>query len=1009
MKQSTQLLQLFNLLYSGYENQDVYVEFRFVKNGNEGSLTEPPIEDYKRIKFNRFLIPISLLLNPENFEKIYTWILENNKNRYHVFYSPIPKDSEGNSLTDKIKVIFVDIDYYKDFEYHTEIKNNVWIPLVNELDKILGKEFYSIIDSGGGWHLYFILDEFIDFDIYEKITKGFIEFLKNKNINVDEKPSLKRNDLILRFPYTTNWKYTEKYDDEKAKAEIRQLQENLTPLEKIKIFENKVIEDKKEIQNEETQYKDLSNEEINEIFEILKPYYKEGYRHFIALYIAGWFRKSKISKKSAEVLIRKLMAYQGDNEESERLKPIEQTYRKSINEVKGKVGIEEVLKSQGLDEDTIADVIHSIDKILNQTKPIDITYFYVLIDREKKEGFINTPGGIWRFKFRKDNDGKEKIRLGKKIFKLHILEVYRIENRIYENQNLDYYEVVYQTLDKRVKRVKGTIDQILEELKNYSVNHKIYKECFIALLRQMESMGLVKKKRAIEVNGIYVDENKGFVCTIPKPPFFDLRKSAIALKEFIEKFNNDVKRIFILKWIFLSPFNFSIKVLNEEYELNKYGIYREPYKFLILKGASGTGKTTFAKLISYLWHIPKNKIEYTGETLNSAYRMGAKLSEHTFPVVINEFNLLPEKYKSYSNLEDLIKNSYDQIIIREVGNRIYLGLSPVIITTNNDLNLPEGLKRRFEVIDFGIKDKISSEKKKEFEQWFEKHGKDLKGIGIECFEIIKRNPEILKITDVNEAGKILLEEFFKRAEIEPPKEIYLSYYPDEKDEYEQLREDIIHEIKTYIETEYRSIGIVNISENSYIDMLKELQGKRGTLLINYDEEKKLLIIKAKFIKEYLAQKGIRIPNLQMVAELFDGVYDKITKRGLGLNGSKVALIPVNRIFEVIEEKPSINVNEDTKRGIHQVSKFINSPFLQANWEKVEPDKENWEVEEGYKSAIQMLERLKSKVNENEDLKKEIDEVINHLQKLEFERAQRRIKEIYEIAQNNGSLEEEIPF
>lgn len=127
------------------------------------------------------------------------------------------------------------------------------------------------------------------------------------------------------------------------------------------------------------------------------------------------------------------------------------------------------------------------------------------------------------------------------------------------------------------------------------------------------------------------------------------------------------------------------------------------------------------------------------------------------------------------------------------------------------------------------------------------------------------------------------------------------------------------------------------------------------------KKKKLLIIKAKFIKGYLAQKGIGVPNLQMVAELFEGVCVKITKRGLGLNGSKVALIPINRVFEVIEEEPSINVNEETKREIHKVSNFINSSFLHANWQKIEPDKENREVEDGYKIAIQMLERLKSKV------------------------------------------------
>ena len=1008
MNKSVDLLQLFNLLYSGYENQDVYVEFRFVKNGNEGSLTEPPIEDYKRIKFNRFLIPISLLLNPEDFEKIYTWILENNKNRYHVFYSPIPKDSEGNSLTDKIKVIFVDIDYYKEFEYHTEIKNNVWIPLTNELDKILGKEFYSIIDSGGGWHLYFILDEFIDFDIYEKITKGFIEFLKNKNINVDEKPSLKRNDLILRLPYTTNWKYTEKYDDEKAKAEILQLQENLTPLEKIKIFENKAIEDKEKIQNEETQYKDLSNEELNQLFEILKPFYKEGYRQNLTIYLAGLFKKSGISKESVKRLIKKLIVFQGDNEENQRFAGIEHTYKKEIEQIKGKLGIEEVLKSQGVEEESIANIIYSIQEIIKPSKPFDVSYFYVLIDEEKKEGFINAPRGIYRFRIFKENNGKDRFKYGKKIFDLYLEEVYKIVNDAYRRHGLEYYEVVYKKPDGNKEKVKGTIDQILEKLKNYSVNHRTYKECFIALVRHMERLGVVKHKKTIEVEGIYIDENKELICSIPKPKNFDLKESAKALKEFIEKFNTDAKRIFILKWILLSPYNFVIKFLKENSEFNIHGIYREPYKFLLLKGASRTGKSTFAEFIKEIWNL-NNAVDISGNTFKSEFRAGRSLNNHTFPVVINEFKLEPERVKSHADIEDLIKNSYDQIVIREAGDKIYLGLSPIMITSNDDIELPEGLKQRFDVIDFGIRDKITDEAKKEFGIWKREKFKYIRGIGIECFEIIKENPEILSISDINEAGKILLEKFFKKAGIEPPKEIYLSYYPDEKDDYEQLRENIIHEIKDYIETEYEKIGEkVDISKTSYIDMLKELQNRKGTLLIVYDEDKDTLILREGF-KKLLARKGIKIANLQMVAEIFEGEYRKLCKRSLGLNGSKVAIIPINRIFEIEEEKPSINVNEETKREIYQVSNFINSPFLHANWQKIEPDKENQEVEDGHKIAIQMLERLKSKVNENEDLKKEIDEVINYLQKLEFERAQRRIKEIYEIAQNNDSLEEEIPF
>jgi len=72
--------------------------------------------------------------------------------------------------------------------------------------------------------------------------------------------------------------------------------------------------------------RNLTNNQVIKIVELLKPYYKPGLRHGIVLYLTGWLYKAGISYESAETLVKSLCEATNDDECKDRLYTLRDTY-----------------------------------------------------------------------------------------------------------------------------------------------------------------------------------------------------------------------------------------------------------------------------------------------------------------------------------------------------------------------------------------------------------------------------------------------------------------------------------------------------------------------------------------------------------------------------------------------------------------------------------------------------------------------------------------------------------
>jgi P4 family phage/plasmid primase-like protien len=77
----------------------------------------------------------------------------------------------------------------------------------------------------------------------------------------------------------------------------------------------------------------LSEEQIDNVCQLISPYYRRGYRHHLTYGLSGFLHKHNVSKESSVSLIQKLSI--NDEEQDSRLLILNMTYKKDSNEVSG--------------------------------------------------------------------------------------------------------------------------------------------------------------------------------------------------------------------------------------------------------------------------------------------------------------------------------------------------------------------------------------------------------------------------------------------------------------------------------------------------------------------------------------------------------------------------------------------------------------------------------------------------------------------------------------------------
>lgn len=197
-------------------------------------------------------------------------------------------------------------------------------------------------------------------------------------------------------------------------------------------------------------------------------------------------------------------------------------------------------------------------------------------------------------------------------------------------------------------------------------------------LNTFVKQGLAVVKTEIESPGFYynleTDEIIAVKFEVQDVPKSKLKEALDILKEFSEWFpNHEEKVITVFKWGLIAPFIFSMKQRGADVQ------------WLYLYGRGGSGKTTMGKMILYLWGKPDENSDIGGSGFNSEYRIGNRLQQSTFPIVVNEPGVIFENI----NTRDMLKTASQQTTSRgkQVGGRYTTipAFAPVIFTSNQPL------------------------------------------------------------------------------------------------------------------------------------------------------------------------------------------------------------------------------------------------------------------------------------------------------------------------------------
>lgn len=116
-------------------------------------------------------------------------------------------------------------------------------------------------------------------------------------------------------------------------------------------FKKTQIEIQKTQVKTELQERELTDEEIEKLIEIIQPYWQEGYRQFFLLYLSGFLRKDlEISEDSVIKLYEYFIPGDDRQDIKDRIRAIIKTYEKDSKVVAGKSKLIEILGKKAANE-----------------------------------------------------------------------------------------------------------------------------------------------------------------------------------------------------------------------------------------------------------------------------------------------------------------------------------------------------------------------------------------------------------------------------------------------------------------------------------------------------------------------------------------------------------------------------------------------------------------------------------------------------------------------------------
>jgi hypothetical protein len=535
-----------------------------------------------------------------------------------------------------------------------------------------------------------------------------------------------------------------------------------------------------------TEEKNLTDEEIQKIAEIVEPYFTEGQRQNLILYLSGYLRKDlNISEESIYKLYKLLQPADDPKDVKARLAAIKKTFEKDIENVAGKTGLAQILG-----EETVTELCNKIeqalgiqktrkkkkdDKMLDEELPEQLyqemqeeaeqqtgpgDYVYVEINRKsRKFARCNYKDLVIEYGAFEKNEFLDKYIyvVHHKTFNCCIHKIYAIENPLTGGKKYDVHFISKNPVEAFAS-IKGSLQEIWEEMRSkytYVLNTSVGLNVLTAIFNHYLEKGWYEKKREDFPPGFYYFDDKLTSQNFEEREYTkeDLQKAALFLNEYIYSHPSPQLIASIVKAGLLLPFSFAQK------QMVLAGKLRKRMKYLYLSGQTKSGKTTTAMLLSRIWTSDdkiSNKISYASFCTEA--RAAKHLSSSTHILIIDEVN----KDLETSTVKELLKYAQEDIMARIILSKAqkqihYPALAGIIMTSNSHFPEDPALLERFHVFQFRKKDKISTVARTKYEK---EDFKKLEVLGQFIWQYVKKHS--LK-DDYIEYATEILKAFYREA------------------------------------------------------------------------------------------------------------------------------------------------------------------------------------------------------------------------------------------------------
>jgi hypothetical protein len=626
------------------------------------------------------------------------------------------------------------------------------------------------------------------------------------------------------------------------------------------------------------EWKNLTNNQIMKIVELIKPYYRPGLRHNIVLYLAGWLYKAGVSYESAQTLVKSLCEATNDEECNDRLYTVKDTYgverpvREEVLKQEGKGlatagGLFTWLTDVGgFDEDSVLGLIKDLEDVLERPNPHMDVIVELLSYRKGQFAVVNFRNcEVYTAVLVEDKRGRrlerdDKVVLGCPESLTVIIPPY---------SDIPKYDITWNvpTQKRKIKLEGHTLEEVLAKLDAHGlVLHRNAKHVLSAVIDAMVRKGIAEVKTEYEAPGYYW-VNGGLVAVkvnVEKPTHEELKEAMELLNELGAKWFADILPQFLtaLKVGVLMPFSFAIK--------QKFSAQRSVLPWLYLYGPPDTGKTTVGKILLAIAGVNPDSEAYdmSHTAVDTEAKMGYVLARDTFPKLVNESHTL----FSYPNIVEMVKHSVEGFMARQRFEsktiiREFPALSPMIFTANYMwIKDPALIPKRIIAIRFPISARKAPEKIAEFKEKVSGRLRKLKALGQFIASYLIEHPEELTYDWVNLSTK-LLKLAYEYTGVKPAFDLNTLYV--ETDEYDP-RLDIVLVLWVRILDAFKKLNLRDDKGNPLVfsepkDVLdKVLYYHAVDFMVQYGSE----VLFTSKVLDILHEEKIDIDSMHALADVF---------------------------------------------------------------------------------------------------------------------------------------------